>query len=118
MRLRLSLLTTVAAGAMLGVPATASAYFVHVVARGESLSSIAAQDGLSVDALAAANGLSPDTQLLAGSTIQIPPQGGERGRAVDVARVVLVRVNRVLGIRRRRGAREHEHVGRLRRAAR
>jgi LysM repeat protein len=37
--------------------------------------SIAAQDGLSVDALAATNGLSPDTQLLAGSTIQIPPQG-------------------------------------------
>jgi len=75
MRLRLSLLIAAAAGAMLGVPATASAYFVHVVARGESLSSIAAQDGLSVDSLAAANGLSPDTELLAGSTIQIPPQG-------------------------------------------
>ncbi len=75
MRFRLSLLITLAAGAILGVPATASAYFIHVVARGESLSSIAAQDGLSVDALAAANGLSPDTQLLAGSTIQIPPQG-------------------------------------------
>jgi N-acetylmuramoyl-L-alanine amidase len=75
MRLRLSLLIAAAAGATLGVPATASAYFVHVVASGESLSSIAAQDGLSVDSLAAANGLSPDTQLLAGSTIQIPPQG-------------------------------------------
>ncbi len=75
MRLPLSLLITVAAGAILGVPATASAYFVHVVAPGESLSSIAAQDGLSVDALAAANGLSPDTGLLAGSTIQIPQQG-------------------------------------------
>jgi N-acetylmuramoyl-L-alanine amidase len=75
MQLRLSLLITVAVGAMLCLPATASAYFVHVVARGESLSSIAAQDGLSVAALAAANGLSPDTQLQAGSTIQIPPQG-------------------------------------------
>ncbi len=75
MHLRLSLLITVVAGAMLGVPATASAYFVHVISTGESLSSIAAQDGVSVDALAAANGLSPDTQLLAGSTIQIPPQG-------------------------------------------
>jgi LysM repeat protein len=75
MRFRLSLLIAVAAGAMLGVPATASAYFVHVIARGESLSSIAAQDGLSVDSLATANGLSPDTQLLAGSTVQIPPQG-------------------------------------------
>ena len=69
MRLRLSLLIAAAAGAMLGVPATASAYFVHVVARGESLSSIAAQDGLSVDSLAAANGLSPDTELFVGSTI-------------------------------------------------
>jgi LysM repeat protein len=75
MQLRLSLLITVAVGAMLCIPATASAYFVHVVARGESLSSIAAQDGLSVAALAAANGLSPDTQLQYGSTIQIPPQG-------------------------------------------
>jgi LysM repeat protein len=75
MQLRLSLLITAAVGATLCVPATASAYFVHVVGPGESLSSIAAQDGLSVAAVAAANGLSPDTQLQAGSTIQIPPQG-------------------------------------------
>ncbi len=75
MRLRFFLLISVVAGAMLGIPAAASAYFVHVVSQGETLSSIAAQDGLSVDALAATNGLSPDTQLLAGSTIQIPPQG-------------------------------------------
>jgi N-acetylmuramoyl-L-alanine amidase len=75
MRLRFFLLISAIAGTMLYVPAAASAYFVHVVSQGESLSSIAAQDGLSVDALAAANGLSPNTQLLAGSTIQIPPQG-------------------------------------------
>jgi N-acetylmuramoyl-L-alanine amidase len=75
MHLRLSLLITAVAGATLAVPATASAYFVHVISKGESLSSIAAQDGLSVDSLAAANGLSSGTQLLAGSTIQIPPQG-------------------------------------------
>jgi LysM repeat protein len=75
MHLRLPLLSIVAAGVMLAIPATASAYFVHVVGAGESLSSIAAQDGLSVAALAAANGLSPNTQLLAGSTIQIPSQG-------------------------------------------
>ena len=75
MHLRFLLLLSAIAGVMLYVPAAASAYFVHVVSQGESLSSIAAQDGLSVDALAAANGLSPNTQLLAGSTIQIPPQG-------------------------------------------
>jgi LysM repeat protein len=76
MRLRLFLLISVMAGAVLTVPATASAYFVHVVAPGESLFSIAAADGLTVDQLAAANGLSPTTQLVAGSTLQIPPQSG------------------------------------------
>lgn len=74
MNLRLSLLTTVIAGALLMLPATASAYFAHVVSQGESLSSIAAADGLSVDQLAAANGISPDAQLIAGSSVQIPPQ--------------------------------------------
>ena len=75
MRLRLFLLISALAGALLMVPATASAYFVHVVAPGESLFSIAAADGLTVDQLAAANGLSPTTQLVAGSTLQIPPAG-------------------------------------------
>jgi LysM repeat protein len=75
MRLRLFLLISVSVAALLALPAAASAYFVHVVAPGESLSSIAAQDGLTVDQLAAANGLSSDAQLPAGSTVQIPPQG-------------------------------------------
>jgi len=57
------------------VPAAASAYFPHVVAAGESLYSIAAADGLSVDQLAAVNGLSPASQLIAGSTVLIPPAG-------------------------------------------
>jgi N-acetylmuramoyl-L-alanine amidase len=74
MRLRLFLLISVSVGALLALPAAASAYFVHVVAPGESLSSIAAQDGLSVGQLAAANGLSPNAELTAGSTVQIPPQ--------------------------------------------
>ncbi|MGH2885928.1 MAG: lytic transglycosylase [Solirubrobacteraceae bacterium] len=64
------------AGVLLLAPSAAFAYFVHVVSPGETLSSIAAADGLSVDQLAAANGLSPSAQLIAGSTIQIPPQSG------------------------------------------
>jgi N-acetylmuramoyl-L-alanine amidase len=60
--------------AMLIAPATASAYFSHVIAPGESLSSIAAADGLSVAQLAAANGLSPSSQLILGTSVQIPPQ--------------------------------------------
>ncbi len=76
MRLRLCLLITTVAGAILMAPAAASALFVHVVAPGETLTSIAAADGLTVEQVAAANGLSPTTQLIAGSTVQIPPQSG------------------------------------------
>lgn len=52
--------------------APAQAHVLHTVAAGESLSSIAAVDGLSVDELAAANGLSPDAELLESSTVVIP----------------------------------------------
>ncbi|MGH2870246.1 MAG: LysM peptidoglycan-binding domain-containing protein [Solirubrobacteraceae bacterium] len=72
MRSRILLFTLTAA---LLAPATASANFAHVVASGETLSSVAAADGLSVDQLATANGLASDSQLTAGATLQIPPQG-------------------------------------------
>jgi LysM repeat protein len=61
------------------LPATASAAFEHTVSRGESLSSVAAADGLTVDQLAAANGVSPDTQLVVGTRLTIPPQGAVAG---------------------------------------
>jgi LysM repeat protein len=61
-----------AAAAMLVAPASASAFFAHTVTSGESLSSIAAADGLSVAQLAAANGLPLDANLIKGSTVQIP----------------------------------------------
>ncbi len=63
-----------AAAALLGVPAAAQAAFPHTVTAGESLYSVAASDGLSVAQLAAANGISPDSQLITGSTLLIPPQ--------------------------------------------
>jgi N-acetylmuramoyl-L-alanine amidase len=69
-------------------PATASAAFEHVVTQGETLSSVAAADGLSVSALAAANGMSPDSQLTAGALLAIPPQdaaAGESGGAPSAA---------------------------------
>jgi LysM repeat protein len=77
MRLRVSVTlvsVTLAAATMLGAPVSASAAFAHVVAPGESLSSVAASDGLSVEELAAANGLSPAASLIAGSTLMIPPR--------------------------------------------
>jgi LysM repeat protein len=76
MRTRFILLTTTFA--VLVAPAPALADFAHTVSHGESLSSVAAADGLSVSELAAANGLSSDTQLVAGTTLQIPPGRGER----------------------------------------
>jgi LysM repeat protein len=60
--------------AALVAPSTALADFPHTVTAGESLSSIAAADGLTVDQLAADNGLSPDAQLTVGDTVMIPPQ--------------------------------------------
>jgi N-acetylmuramoyl-L-alanine amidase len=70
-RLTFAILLTAA----LASPSVASASFAHTVAPGESITSVAAADGLSVGDLAAANGLSVDSQLIAGSALQIPPQG-------------------------------------------
>jgi N-acetylmuramoyl-L-alanine amidase len=72
--MRVRALIPVAAATMLAAPAAASAAFPHVVAPGESLSSVAASDGLTVDRLAEANGLSPEASLPAGSTLMIPSQ--------------------------------------------
>ncbi len=73
--MRARLLLPAAVVATLLAPAGASASVAHTVLPGESLSSIAAQDGLSVAQLAAANGLPASSWLLAGATVQIPPQG-------------------------------------------
>jgi LysM repeat protein len=62
-----------AVGAML-LPASAAADYPHVVAPGETLTSVAAIDGLTVDQLAAANGISPFTEIESGTTLLIPPQ--------------------------------------------
>jgi LysM repeat protein len=45
---------------------------VHTVASGETLSGIAAANGMPTAALAAANGLSPDALIEAGRTLRIP----------------------------------------------
>jgi soluble lytic murein transglycosylase-like protein len=56
-------------------PLAAHGQVPHTVEPGESLWSIAAEDGLTVEELAAANGLSLDAQLVAGATVLIPPAG-------------------------------------------
>ena len=67
------LVATVAALAIGASPA--QAYVAHTVAQGETLWSIAAANGMSTTALAAANGLSPTSNVVLGSTIQIPSAG-------------------------------------------
>ena len=52
--MRVPILLSLAAAGLLIAPSWAAADFPHVVAAGESLSSIAATDGLTVDQLAAA----------------------------------------------------------------
>ena len=71
MRFR-SLLALTIAGAL--VPASASAA-VHTVAPGETLSGIAAVNGLSPAAVAAANGLSPSAFVISGTNLTIPAAG-------------------------------------------
>jgi LysM repeat protein len=63
------------AAVMLAAPAAAQADFMHTVMPGETLTSIAATDGLTIGQLAAANGISPFTRLITGSTLAIPPRG-------------------------------------------
>ncbi len=52
----------------------AVAHFPHTVMPGETLSSIAAVNGMSTATIAAANGISPYTYVVTGSTILIPPK--------------------------------------------
>ena len=73
MRSRIVLL--LGAGAALAIPAGAQADLRHVVVPGESLTSVAAADHVSIDALAGANRMTPDARLIAGSVLRIPPPG-------------------------------------------
>src|SRR3984957_2707075 len=83
--MRMRSLLSFAAAFALAAPASASADFAHTVAPGESLTSVAAADGLTVAQIAAANGISPFTQLIAGMTLMIPPQSGSAATPVSTA---------------------------------
>jgi LysM repeat protein len=66
------------AALVLAAPAAAA---VHVVAPGETLTSVAAADGLGVAELAAANGLPTSAELVSGQTLTIPPQSAASATA-------------------------------------
>jgi len=59
------------------LPASAPADYSHVVQRGETLTSVAAVDGLSIEAIAQANRISPQAELVAGQILLIPPRSAE-----------------------------------------
>jgi LysM repeat protein len=73
--MRLRIVLPLAAVSALAVPAGAHAELHQTVALGESLTSIAAADHVSITALAGANHLAPDARLIAGSILRIPPPG-------------------------------------------
>jgi len=60
--------------ALISAP-TAGAAVPHTVVEGESLWSIATANGMDPGTLAAANGLSPDSQVVLGTTVNIPAAG-------------------------------------------
>ena len=66
---------TVLAVAFASIAAPAWSAVPHTVIAGETLSGIAATDGLSLSGLAADNGISTATPLVVGQTIQIPAPG-------------------------------------------
>jgi LysM repeat protein len=81
----LTLKLTIAAVAVPAIAAgSAGAAVPHTVQPGETLWSIAAANNMYTPALAAFNGLSPDSQVVLGSTIQIPSEG-EALAAVNAA---------------------------------
>lgn len=57
----------------------------HLVLAGETLSGIAASNGLSTAALAAANGLSPDAFVIEGTTLRVPAAGASTSTAAASA---------------------------------
>jgi soluble lytic murein transglycosylase-like protein len=57
---------------VMALPAAAAADVPHVVQPGETLTSVARIDGLSISAVAAANDLSPTAELIVGQVLEIP----------------------------------------------
>jgi LysM repeat protein len=57
------------------LPSASAAAATHLVAPGETLSGIAAANGLSTSAVAAANGMSPQAFVIAGTQLTIPAPG-------------------------------------------
>lgn len=70
---RLAALAAAAAGLLAcAQPPAAGAAVAHTVIEGETLSGIAAANGISTESVAAFNGISAETLVITGTTIQVP----------------------------------------------
>jgi N-acetylmuramoyl-L-alanine amidase len=72
---------------LLALPAAANAGASHLVVPGETLSGIAAANGLSPALVAAANGLSADAFVIAGHSLTIPARGATTAVAATTAAI-------------------------------
>jgi LysM repeat protein len=72
MSARLPLTAALAAIALVAAPTTAGAAVTHTIQPGETLSGIAAANGLTTDALASWNGVASDYLLIAGASLSVP----------------------------------------------
>lgn len=70
---------------LLSLPAVAGAGVSHLVVPGETLSGIAAANGLSPAQLAGANGLAADAFVIAGRSLTIPPRGATTAAPTSAA---------------------------------
>jgi LysM repeat protein len=83
MLVRLPVLAAVVS--LLSLPAVASAGVSHLVVPGDTLSGIAAANGLSPAQLAAANGLAADAFVIAGRSLTVPAPGTTTAAATSTA---------------------------------
>jgi soluble lytic murein transglycosylase-like protein len=67
------------------IPAAPAPAHVHTVAPGETLSGIAAVNGIPTGALAAANGLTPTAFVISGTRLQVPAPGGGSAQPLGTA---------------------------------
>ncbi|GIK77231.1 MAG: LysM peptidoglycan-binding domain-containing protein [Acidobacteria bacterium] len=72
MQARIPIAVAAASAALAVAPAAAGAAVTHTVQPGETLSGIAAANGLTTDALAAWNGVASDHLVIAGASLSVP----------------------------------------------
>jgi len=86
MPIRFTFAAALAATAIAVAPAAAGAAVTHTVQPGETLSGIAAANGLTTDALAAWNGVSSDYLVIAGASLSVPtPEEAGLGSSTTAA---------------------------------